>query len=120
MQDQRAQLVALYAQLAAHTEPECSGRCARPRSCCEERYCSIAIEFARSHWQVELQTTWHPVLPLMGDDGCTVAPHLRPICAAHTCEICTHGVKRGDAVWTQRYYEITQAIADIEATVFGA
>ena len=116
--DLRRKLVALYAQLAAHTEPECSGRCERPRSCCEEKYCAFAIEFAWTHWRVELPATWHPALPLMGDDGCTAAPHLRPICSAHTCEVCTHGAKRGDPAWTARYYEITYAIAEIEAVVF--
>jgi hypothetical protein len=114
----RTKLVRLYAQLAAHTEPECSGRCERPRTCCDERYCSIAIEFAKAQWQVDLQSTWHPALPLMGDDGCTAAPHLRPICSAHTCEMCAHGTKRGDPVWTARYYEIMQAIAEVETVVF--
>lgn len=114
----RARLIGLYAQLAAHTEGECSGRCARPRSCCAEQYCLIAIDFARTHWQVELPSTWHPALPLMGDDGCTAAAHLRPICTAHTCEMCAHGEKRGDAIWTARYRDIMQAIGEIEARVF--
>lgn len=116
----RARLIALYTELAAHTEGECSGVCARPRSCCEERYCLIAIDFAKSHWQVDLRETWHPALPLMGDDGCTAAAHLRPICTAHTCEICAHGEKRGDAAWTARYRDIMQAIGDIEAAVFAS
>lgn len=115
-EDLRARLVALYAELAALTEPECSGQCERPRTCCEERYCLIAIEFARQNWDVELQPTWHPVLPLMGDDGCTAAPHLRPVCSAHTCEVCTYGRKRGDEVWTRRYDELMRTIADVEAS----
>ncbi|MEQ1863422.1 MAG: hypothetical protein ABL996_02090 [Micropepsaceae bacterium] len=114
----RARLIALYAQLAAHTEGECSGACVRPRTCCDERYCLIAIEFAKSHWQVELAPTWHPALPLMGDDGCTAAAHLRPICTAHTCEICAHGEKRGDAVWTARYLDLMQAIGELELCAF--
>jgi hypothetical protein len=114
----RARLIGLYAELAAHTEGECSGACARPRSCCEERYCLIAIDFAKSHWRVDLPATWHPALPLMGDDGCTAPAHLRPICTAHTCEVCAHGEKRGDATWTLRYREIMQAIGEIEAAVF--
>jgi hypothetical protein len=110
-------LIALYARLAAHTEPECTGRCERPRSCCAEMYCAFAIEHAKTRWQVELQRTWHPELPLMGDDGCTAAPHLRPICTAHTCEMCAHGHKRGDPAWTRRYDDIMGAIAEIEAAV---
>ena len=42
----RKRLIELYADLAAHTEGECSQRCERPRSCCEERYCLMAIDFA--------------------------------------------------------------------------
>lgn len=114
----RTRLVALYAELAAHTEPECSGRCERPRTCCEERYCTIAMEFAKTQWHVDLTPTWHPTIPLMGDDGCTAAPHLRPVCTAHTCEMCNHGTKRGDPVWTARYNDIMRAIDEIEAKVF--
>lgn len=117
--DKRRRLVALYADLAAHTEPECTGACERPMTCCQERYCEIAMDFAVEHWGVELQTTWHRALPLMGPDGCTVAPHLRPICTAHTCEICEHGAKRGDAAWTERYYVLRDAIADLEAELLG-
>jgi hypothetical protein len=113
----RRRLVDLYVDLAAHTESECSGRCRRPFSCCAEQYCAFAIEFARDDWGVELQPTWHKALPLMGPDGCTAAPHLRPMCTAHTCEICEHGSKPGDAAWTRRYYELVDAIAEIEAQV---
>ena len=116
----RQRLIALYAELAAHTEPECAGKggCARPFSCCEERYCAFAIEFARETWDVELPPTWHRALPLMGPNGCTAAPHLRPMCAAHTCEVSEHGCKRGDPTWTARYYALRDAIAEIEARVF--
>src|SRR3546814_1029147 len=110
--DGRRRLIALYADLAAHTEPECTGACARPMTCCQERYCEIAMDFAAEHWGVELQTTWHRALPLMGPDGCTVAPHLRPICTAHTCDICEYGAKRHDPAWTERYYALRDAIAE--------
>lgn len=114
----RSRLIRLYAELSTLTEQECSGNCERPRTCCEEKYCLFAMDFAKANWQIDLAPTWHPALPLMGDDGCTVAPHLRPICTAHTCEICAHGVKRGDEAWTARYYEIVDAIRTIEATLF--
>lgn len=115
----RRRLVTLYAELAAHTEPECGG-CARPFSCCDARYCAIAIDFARAHWNVELAPTWHRALPLMGPGGCTAAPHLRPICTAHTCETNEHGCKRGDAAWTTRYALLRSAIGEIEAEVLPA
>jgi len=117
--DLRRRLVALYAELAAHTESECAA-CARPFSCCEARYCAFAIEFARDQWDVALPPTWHATLPLMGPDGCTAAPHLRPICTAHTCETNEHGCKRGDEAWTARYDALRARIGEIEAVLFPA
>ncbi len=115
----RQRLVALYQELAALTEPECLASCPRPMTCCEERYCLIAMEFAFEHWGVDLERTWHRALPLMGADGCTAAPHLRPICTAHTCDICEHGAKRGDPAWTERYWTLRDAIAELEAELLG-
>lgn len=119
MRDERRRLIGLYAELAALTEPECAAHCERPRTCCEARYCALAIDHAKTHWQTDLQTTWHAALPLMGDDGCSAAPHLRPICTAHTCDMCFLGEKPDDPIWTARYHEITEAIARIEAVVFA-
>lgn len=116
---QRARLVTLYAELAAHTEGECSGACVRPLSCCEERYCLIAIDFAKTHWQTDLVETWHAALPLMGAGGCTAEPHLRPVCTAHTCAICEHGEKPGDEAWTARYHALMSEIGAIETGLFG-
>lgn len=110
----RDRLIALYAELGRLTESECAGHCDRPRTCCEARYCAIAIDHAQTHWQTELAETWHPALPLMGDDGCTAAPHLRPICTAHTCAVCAHGEKPGDPVWNAQYKKLTGEIATIE------
>lgn len=115
----RARLVALYAELAALTEPECLMHCERPMTCCEERYCSIAIDFAAEHWDVDLQPTWHAALPLMGTAGCVADPHLRPMCTAHTCDVCQYGAKRGDPAWTERYFALKAVIADLEREVFG-
>lgn len=38
-----------------------------------------------AHYGVELKDTGHPALPFMGEGGCTVAPHLRPLCSLHVC-----------------------------------
>lgn len=113
----RARLVTLYAALSAHTEPECSGKCERPFSCCAEKYCGFAMVFAKEQWNVKLVPTSNALLPFMGSRGCTVAPHLRPMCTAHTCEVCAHGGKRGDEAWTSRYYELMDAISELEAVV---
>jgi hypothetical protein len=113
----RERLVGLYAELVAHTKPECSGKCERPYSCCEEKYCAFAIAFAERNWNVALETTTHAVLPLMGEKGCTAAPHLRPMCSAHTCEVCAYGAKRNDPAWTERYHRLIDDIAAIESLV---
>ena len=68
---------------------------------------------------VKLEPGWHPTLPFMGPTGCTVAPHLRPICTAHTCEVNEHGRKHGDDAWTNRYYDLLEEIGLIEEQVFG-
>ncbi len=113
----RQRLIALYAELAAHTEPECAANCPKPLSCCAERYCLIAIDHAAERWGVRLEPSWHPALPMMGPTGCLVEPHLRPICTAHTCDVCEHGEKRGDPAWTDRYYALLDEIAALEAVV---
>jgi hypothetical protein len=118
--DLRRRLIALYAELGAHTEPECAGnRCPKPLSCCAPMYCDLASDFAREHWGVKLEPGWHPTLPFMGPTGCTVAPHLRPICTAHTCEVNEHGCKRGDEAWTNHYYDLLEEIGRIEEQVLG-
>jgi hypothetical protein len=44
LEELRRRLVDLYADLAAHTKPECTSRCKRSFSCCEKRHCIFAIE----------------------------------------------------------------------------
>jgi hypothetical protein len=114
----RQRLIALYAELAAMTEHECANNCDHPHSCCDEKYCSFAIAFARENWGAELTPTWHAALPLMGPDGCIAAPHLRPICTAHTCAISEFGCKQGDEAWTARYFAIRDEIETIETRLF--
>jgi hypothetical protein len=112
-------LRALYAELAAATAPECAGACERPRSCCAETYCNFTMEFAEANWGLVLVPTGHRRLPLMGPEGCTAAPHLRPMCTAHTCAVSQFGGKPGDGDWTERYFALLAAIAEIETALFG-
>jgi len=93
------------------TRPEC-GRCRVPLSCCDEMYCQMAIEYAKNEWGVELKTTDHPKLPLMGPTGCTAAPHLRPICTVHTCQINSVGTS-GNAEWDQKYFTLREQIEEL-------
>lgn len=68
------------------TQPLCASKCNVPQQCCSPEYCFMAIEHAKEKWGVELKPTGHPTLPLMGPNGCTAEPHLRPICTIHVCE----------------------------------
>lgn len=84
-------LVTLCEQMAHITNPVCGNECTKYRDkkyrCCERKYCEIAREYAKSKYNIELQETGNPELPFMGETGCTVAPHLRPICTLHACPI---------------------------------
>lgn len=115
--DKRQQLIDLYAKMAAHTLPECRA-CFNPYSCCDPLYCDIAIQVAKKFWNVELAKTDHPKLPLMGPTGCTAAPHLRPMCATHTCTMNSIGSKPNDLPWTKEYYRLHQQIQLIENELF--
>ena len=58
----------------------------------------------------------------MGESGCTAAPHLRPLCTVHTCDIMGFGFKRAPddtpaaaeeaRAWTKKYFELRNAISE--------
>lgn len=127
------ELIGLYAQIAALTAPDCaSGECMTPGSldlgmlrrevlpmpdrCCVAEFCQDAISWAAQRWGVDLPTTGHPTLPLMGDDGCTAPPHLRPACSIHHCGVAAHGEKVGDRRlrWTTKYIALQERIVELE------
>lgn len=114
-------LIAKYQELADHTRPEC-GSCPRikPYGCCSEEHCRVTQSYALEEWGVEVPDTGHPTLPLMGADGCTAAPHLRPHCTVHTCAIYAYGTKPGDSNWTEKYYALREEISEMEnLRIFG-
>lgn len=113
------QLIDLYAQIAAHTQPECKFTCRAPMTCCGKEYCLMAKEHAKDLWLVDLEYSeeykrGETNLPFMGKNGCIVAPHLRFLCALHTCEINSWGFKKGDETWTARYFELRTSIEMLE------
>lgn len=86
------QLPILYQKIAELTSPscqngtaECARFCDRKYRCCEAKYCDLAARFAREKYGIELQPTGHPDLPFMGENGCVVPVHLRPVCSIHVC-----------------------------------
>ena len=106
-------LIVLYDDMAKHTEPECAN-CRAPHSCCSHEYCEMAIEYAQERYGVTLEPTGHPTLPMMGPNGCTVAPHMRPLCTLHTCTINSVGFKPYDAPWTRKYFKLRNQIDRLE------
>lgn len=105
----RKKLVVLYQELYQLTNPKC-GACRLPNSCCSQEYCELTMEYAREEWGVELQPTEHPTLPLMGEKGCTAAPHLRPQCTAHVCE---QHLMRPDE-FAEKYFDLRDRVNDAE------
>lgn len=86
------QLPILYQRIAAMTAPSCqggAGECAKfagnKYRCCERQYCEMARKFAKEKYSIDLQETGSPDLPFMGEAGCVVPPHLRPVCSLHVC-----------------------------------
>lgn len=114
-EDVSSQLVVLFQQMSEMTRPECD-KCRVPRSCCDSMYCECAEEVAREDWGVDLTPlkTDHPTLPFMGPNGCVVAPHFRPLCTFHTCEMNGMGFKKNDLAWTEKYFELREQINDLE------
>lgn len=78
----------------------------------------MAINYAKQFWDVDLPVTDHDRLPLMGEQGCTAAPHLRPLCSIHTCEISNFGCKPNDKKWTDKYFGLRSEIEKIEFEEF--
>lgn len=111
VQDVDGPEVDVFRQMAEHTVSECA-ECRVPYACCGSTYCEIAIEYSRTRYGVELRPTGHSSLPLMGAEGCTAPPHMRPICTVHTCDVACFGEKLGDSVWNERYFQLRDEIDD--------
>lgn len=81
-----------YRELAKLTGPKCGSiqQCLNvygPQRCCSSKYCEIARNHAKTYYGIDPVETGHPTLPFMGPSGCTLEPHLRPVCTIHVCEM---------------------------------
>ena len=92
------------------------GSCRVPHSCCDGLACSITKQVAKEIYGVDL-----PECPpnfrgafYLNENGCTVAPHLRPHCTMHTCYINGLGFKPGDPKWARRYFRLRRTIERLE------
>lgn len=114
-------LIGLYQEMSALTAPECAHSCRVPHSCCSPEYCDMAQEWTLSRYGVNLSTmkTTHAKLKFMGQNGCVLSPHYRPICTMHTCDINGLGFKKNDkgGVWTEKYFNLREQIEVLEAEV---
>ena len=105
-------LIEAYQKMADLTLPKCK-KCPCPLSCCSPEYCEITIKHAAETWGIQLERTKHPTLPLMGENGCTAQPHLRPICTVHNCKINALGFDP-DMKWTEEYFDLRDKIETLE------
>jgi hypothetical protein len=103
-----------YKNLADFTQPQCATVCRIPFSCCSPEYCDSTIDYARTEYGVTLVPTSHERLPLMGEKGCIAAPHLRPMCTFHTCDIGSLGFHRTDPKWTKMYFKKRSVVEKLE------
>lgn len=113
-EEEKLQLIKDYAEIAALTKPKCE-KCRIPLSCCDSLYCGITEQWAKQMWDVTLERTDNKRLPFMGHDGCVVAPHLRPVCSIHTCNIANVGCEPKDPEWTETYFSLRTRIEEAEA-----
>ncbi len=104
-------LVDLFQAMSDHTKPECATCKPRAYACCEQIYCYSARDYALETYGIELPVAnLTGELPYMGPNGCTVPPHMRPLCTLHTCQINSLGQRyKGDgkdAEWAERYFQL--------------
>lgn len=109
----RGMLKVLMQEMADLTSPECAMVCRAPHTCCDELYCEIAFHYARRNYGVELHRTDHPKLWFMTETGCTVEPHLRPMCTLHVCSIQAFGQKQNDPEFNEYYYTLRNKVDDL-------
>lgn len=117
----RERLIAAYEEISKLTRSLCDTKCKLAAldsqgcfRCCSPEYCNLAKQMARSMWDTELEPTDHPTLPFMGPKGCTIAPHLRPLCTLHLC--CEFEVMVPSEVSSQ-YWKLREEIDTLETTL---
>jgi hypothetical protein len=103
------ELVDLYQKITEISKPICA-TCIPPYHCCHPVGCGQAMVWARSVYGVQLEYTSDnaiSTLPYLTKTGCTVAPHLRPLCSLWLCP-------EGEAVAPPEYWQLKAKIMGIE------
>lgn len=115
----------LYQEMAQLTLPKCV-ECPNllPHRCCDKLYCDFAAHLANLNGVELPPPTGHPTLTYMGENGCVVPPHLRPICTVHVCSMNSMGFlynKTGEGMFdrvidiegTEKYFELRGQLEEI-------
>lgn len=112
----RRKVIPIYQQIADLTFNHCKSTCKVLGSCCSTEYCNLAMQGVWEEHGIKLiRLREHPYLPLMTRSGaCSIPPFLRPLCALHSCDICSLGVFKGDEVLTRRYFRLRKRLDEIE------
>ncbi len=100
----RDRLASAYAEIADITRAICA-TCDPPYHCCERAGCDQARSWAKHAYSVAL-AEGEGELPFLTETGCTVEPHLRPLCALFLCP---------DREPPLRYLELKMEIVRLEA-----
>jgi hypothetical protein len=109
------ELVQIYQQMSELTAPICANSCKNRFKCCDKVHCEAAEKHAKERYDIELKRTNHPELPFMGEWGCVVPPHLRPVCTLHTCMVAQLGFQPYDSAWNEKYFRLRAQIEILEA-----
>ncbi|MBV9827412.1 MAG: hypothetical protein JO001_17370 [Alphaproteobacteria bacterium] len=113
----RAAISRLYREMSELTRTKCGGRACpdmihKAYRCCDRLHCEMTIEHAEKDWGIRLPTSGHQ-FPLMGPAGCTAAPHLRPWCTLHQCQIQAVG-STNDPSWDRKYFRLRNKLIQLE------
>ena len=101
------EMIAAFTALAEHTRPAC-GACRSALTCCSAGNCEQTAVMAKEMFGTDL-VAGDGILPFLGPEGCTVAPHLRPLCTVHVCEMhLTDGTP-----FTEKYYDLREHAGDL-------
>lgn len=116
MTSKQKTLIAFYKELSDLTRPLCS-LCRVPFNCCSAEYCSLAKSWAKDRWNLDISSLAikNNKIPFLSKEGCLVAPHLRPICTLHHCQINSLGFFIGQKKLTNEYFSIREKIEELES-----
>ena len=103
MTDRLSAYKAVCEKMHRHTAENCAQNPHCRYQCCSPAQCEWVVKFAKEHFGIDLEIKGDGTL--CGFKGCTVKPHLRPICTVHDCDIASDGFSK-DKEWTRKYFKL--------------